>query len=198
MSALRASLPRRVAPVIVSETLLPIREVFPMRAIDCGYGVAIMWREVRLDRSVLDHPVNDVRAALLLADELMEAGLVQDALFGSAGPVYDLLTNGDPAPASAEAVWNVIRAWAARQETAAAKAEMTQRRRRQFSARRDQIALLMIDHGHQYVCAVRGCGAHTGLTIDHVVPLSRGGTDSLDNLQFMCARHNSEKGDSSP
>ncbi len=32
-------------------------------------------------------------------------------------------------------------------------------------------------------------------TIDHVVPQSRGGTDHLDNLQFLCGACNSLKGD---
>ena len=33
------------------------------------------------------------------------------------------------------------------------------------------------------------------LTIDHVVPRSRGGTDHLDNLQLLCGACNSIKGD---
>ena len=33
------------------------------------------------------------------------------------------------------------------------------------------------------------------LTIDHVVPRSRGGTDHLENLQLLCAACNSIKGD---
>lgn len=33
------------------------------------------------------------------------------------------------------------------------------------------------------------------LTIDHIIPLSRGDTDHLDNLQFMCRNHNSQKRD---
>ena len=33
------------------------------------------------------------------------------------------------------------------------------------------------------------------LTIDHVVPRARGGTDHLENLQLLCAACNSIKGD---
>ncbi len=33
------------------------------------------------------------------------------------------------------------------------------------------------------------------LTIDHIAPLSKGGTDDLDNLRFLCRSHNSKKGD---
>ncbi len=42
-----------------------------------------------------------------------------------------------------------------------------------------------------------GCGIHfpfRNLTVDHVVPRSRGGTDHLDNLQLLCGACNSMKG----
>ena len=32
------------------------------------------------------------------------------------------------------------------------------------------------------------------MTVDHVIPQSKGGTDHLDNLQFLCAACNSMKG----
>ena len=35
------------------------------------------------------------------------------------------------------------------------------------------------------------------MTIDHIVPQSKGGTDHLDNLQLLCAACNSMKGDRS-
>jgi len=38
------------------------------------------------------------------------------------------------------------------------------------------------------------CGATDDLTVDHVIPKARGGTDDLDNLVTMCRRHNSAKG----
>lgn len=41
------------------------------------------------------------------------------------------------------------------------------------------------------------CGASENLTIDHIVPVSRGGTDDIDNLQAACRRCNSSKGNSS-
>jgi 5-methylcytosine-specific restriction endonuclease McrA len=45
----------------------------------------------------------------------------------------------------------------------------------------------------------RKCG-HTGskdnpLSADHVIPRARGGTSDASNLQTLCRRHNSEKGD---
>ncbi len=42
-----------------------------------------------------------------------------------------------------------------------------------------------------------GCGIHfpfRNLTVDHIVPRSRGGTDHLDNLQLLCGACNSMKG----
>lgn len=42
-------------------------------------------------------------------------------------------------------------------------------------------------------CMYPGCSATEGLTRDHIVPLSKGGTHSLDNLQILCRPHNSGK-----
>lgn len=38
------------------------------------------------------------------------------------------------------------------------------------------------------------CGTEDNLTVDHIVPLSRGGTHTFDNLQTLCAHHNCVKG----
>jgi 5-methylcytosine-specific restriction endonuclease McrA len=38
------------------------------------------------------------------------------------------------------------------------------------------------------------CGATGPSTIDHIIPLSRGGTDSVGNLMPLCGRCNSSKG----
>lgn len=43
------------------------------------------------------------------------------------------------------------------------------------------------------------CGrADIGLTVDHVVPLSRGGEDTWENLVCACVRCNNRKGDRTP
>jgi 5-methylcytosine-specific restriction endonuclease McrA len=42
------------------------------------------------------------------------------------------------------------------------------------------------------------CGATGRLTVDHIVPRSKGGTDALENLQTMCSPCNGRKGDSLP
>lgn len=38
------------------------------------------------------------------------------------------------------------------------------------------------------------CGSTDDLTVDHVVPVSRGGSDDIDNLRALCLRCNSSKG----
>jgi hypothetical protein len=44
----------------------------------------------------------------------------------------------------------------------------------------------------KYRC--KKCGDWHGLTIDHIVPRSKGGTDELGNLQTLCHSCNSKKG----
>lgn len=76
-----------------------------------------------------------------------------------------------------------------------AKRVHTKNRREQFNASRSGIILAMIDAGFPYVCAIPGCKVAEHLTIDHINPLSRGGTDEIANLQFLCRSHNSIKSD---
>lgn len=38
------------------------------------------------------------------------------------------------------------------------------------------------------------CGCFDNLTIDHIHPVTHGGTDDLDNLQVLCRSCNSKKG----
>jgi hypothetical protein len=74
------------------------------------------------------------------------------------------------------------------------KKDLVRQRRAQFNARRAQLMLALI-HRDGYRCQRLGCPAMHDLTIDHVVPLSKGGGDDLDNLRIMCRTHNLEKGD---
>lgn len=39
----------------------------------------------------------------------------------------------------------------------------------------------------------RYCGSTARLEIDHIIPLARGGTNDLDNLQILCRHCNAKK-----
>lgn len=68
----------------------------------------------------------------------------------------------------------------------------TRARRSQFNKEYDRLMLALIERdGYQCI----ECGTVEDLTIDHITPLSKGGTDNLENLRLLCRPHNSKKGD---
>lgn len=81
-----------------------------------------------------------------------------------------------------------------KQESVKRKRQLTKLRRGQFSAKRAALELALIERDG-YVCQIKNCQESENLTIDHVLPISKGGTDELSNLQFLCRSHNSSKGD---
>lgn len=82
----------------------------------------------------------------------------------------------------------------ARRENRGAKQRYMSIRRMEFAGKSAMLALQMLERGDAHQCVVVGCTERVDLTIDHIVPLSRGGSDDLSNLQFMCRKHNSAKG----
>lgn len=49
-----------------------------------------------------------------------------------------------------------------------------------------------------YRCVAPGCGSWVDLTCDHIVPESKGGATTLENLQTMCRPCNCRKGAKMP
>jgi 5-methylcytosine-specific restriction endonuclease McrA len=74
----------------------------------------------------------------------------------------------------------------------AAKQNHMTRRRTEFRGQRDRLMLALIERDG-YECAQ--CGSIDNITIDHIIPLSKGGDDELDNLRLLCQACNSRKGD---
>lgn len=82
------------------------------------------------------------------------------------------------------------------------------KRRRKRRVRRGRLRrrLLASIHGNRcYVCGCElvqpVCGqqpASNWFTVDHVIPRSRGGPDSLENCRPACHRCNQDKGDGMP
>ncbi|MGA7193901.1 MAG: HNH endonuclease [Anaerolineales bacterium] len=69
----------------------------------------------------------------------------------------------------------------------------SQHRRIEFAKNYSQLMLVLVQRDG-YKCAI--CGSIDDLTIDHIKPLSKGGTDEPANLQLLCRKHNSLKSDS--
>lgn len=75
----------------------------------------------------------------------------------------------------------------------AVRIKATKQRRKEFNLKRPQLILKMLANDMLYECAVDGC-KDKNITVDHITPLSLGGGDEVENLQFLCLIHNSKKG----
>ena len=71
--------------------------------------------------------------------------------------------------------------------------DSNERKRRRAIARGDRIDVKELYDRHRGLCAI--CGQHcTTPTIDHVIPLSKGGTHTWGNVQLACYECNQRKG----
>lgn len=61
-------------------------------------------------------------------------------------------------------------------------------RRKQISKK---IRLMVINSGNK---RCRHCFSKDNLVVDHIIPVCKGGNNSLNNLQRLCQKCNSEKG----
>ena len=59
--------------------------------------------------------------------------------------------------------------------------------------RQGQLRKKMRDVLKPYVCNHPKCDLDKSLTLDHIKPLSEGGTSNKDNLQWLCQKHHQEK-----
>lgn len=66
------------------------------------------------------------------------------------------------------------------------------RRSRRNSTQRRRIAKAIFEL-YNHTCVY--CGAEEGLTIDHFLPIGKGGVDSRENMVAACKRCNISKGD---
>lgn len=88
----------------------------------------------------------------------------------------------------------VKRQWAARNpEVVRAALERSRARKAAAEGTYTVGEWLALCAAYQYRCLA--CGQQGRLTVDHVVPLSAGGSNRIDNLQPLCKPCNSSKGD---
>lgn len=73
----------------------------------------------------------------------------------------------------------------------AVKQALTKIRREQFSKKQPRLLLALIERDG-YTCTK--CQSQDDLTIDHIFPISKGGSDDLKNLRLLCRSCNSKKG----
>lgn len=68
-------------------------------------------------------------------------------------------------------------------------------RRAKMSRKRDQLLEMLADRDGPGCAA---CGSQSNPEVDHIVPMSRGGSDELGNLQILCRSCNRRKSDRLP
>lgn len=66
-----------------------------------------------------------------------------------------------------------------------------EKRRAEFQAKRPRLALVITARDGHFC---QDCGKTDDLTLDHIQPMAKGGSDDPSNLQWLCQSCNSKKG----
>ena len=147
-----------------------------------GDGYMIGAGEIVLDRKWMEStPDSELLAKLRLFQEV------------AGHPFWDVahMANGF---CSIEEFYEAAEREVIRTKSLKKKKQLTAIRRSEFDKLRPAVQLALIDRDG-YVCSMTECYITDDLTVDHIIPISRGGTDDLSNLCFLCRSHNSSKGD---
>lgn len=144
---------------------------------------------VIVHREAMNIPAERLAEAVRTAYSYMDEPHLLNACCGGMGPLakYKDLTLAD--------YLRLLEEIKVAEAGAKAKRTHTKVRRADFNSKRSHLVLAMLDAGVPYICTIPGCSVIEQLTVDHIKALSRGGTDELSNLRFLCRQHNSEKRD---
>ena len=148
---------------------------------------------VMISRGAEQLSPEELHKTLLLALKHIDDPLLVDSCYGGIGPFKDYFRlNFEEYLEQYKKFESELQL---KRATQRAKNESTKIRRSGFNRNRAHIVLAMIEHGILYKCCHPECCVTEHLTVDHVLPLSKGGTDDIKNLLFMCRSHNSAKSD---
>jgi 5-methylcytosine-specific restriction endonuclease McrA len=162
-----------------------------MTTVNLGNGISFSANNgVRVSRDVLRLTPAQLFDSISLAYSHMHDPVLVDAGCGGVGLLVQRYPHGGPVNYSD--YLNVLSEAEVIEAAKLAKRNSTRRRRKDFDAVRDDLVLALLDSGRSHQCV--GCRSTRDLTVDHIVPLSRGGVDALANLQFLCRSCNAQKG----
>lgn len=149
--------------------------------------------EVYICESALALSPGELMGLVQTAFKHQDDQILVDAYSGGRGPLHDYLKSINQSTIDFGGYLDLLWANELRSATKAAKTKFTQLRRSEYAALRPSLVLALIEAGQDFCCA--DCLSVDDITIDHIVPLSRGGEDNVDNLQFLCRPCNSSKSD---